>query len=169
MKWILTAVVLFCVLSGLTLSVQGGPPENGDPTAGSEFVGAKACKKCHMKQTRAWKKTMHSKAWEQLPEKYRDAAAKDEKGRQCISCHVTGHGDPRGGFKDATESVHLTGVQCESCHGPGSKHIAAGQALLKEKRAKFNDGEQSYIVLKTTKCSDCHNPHVSYKAQYAEK
>ena len=82
---------------------------------------------------------------------------------------MTGHGDPRAGFKDAAESTHLTGVQCESCHGAGSKHVAAGQMLFKEKRAKFNEGEASYIVLKTTKFSDLHNPHVSYKAQYAEK
>ena len=109
---------------------------------------------------------MHSKAWTRLPEKYRDPSQKDDKGRACISCHVTGYGDARGGFQDAVASKRLLGVGCEACHGPGSKHIEAGKKLVAEKRKKFNEGEPSYIVLQTKNCSNCHNPHVSHKKKY---
>jgi len=135
-----------------------------DPTAGSTYVGAKLCKKCHFKQHRTWKSMKHAGAYEVLPEKYRDPAEVDEKGRACISCHTTGFGDTdAGGFIDGEQSEHLAGVQCESCHGPGSQHVDAGQVLLDEKRKLFNEGEATFTILRTTKCADCHNPHMSFK------
>ena len=163
--------ILFLVLCGLlvlTARVWGVADEQ-DATAGATYLGEKSCKKCHMKQHRTWKKMKHAKAWAHLPEKYHNPDEKDEKGRACISCHVTGYGQgDRGGFVDAEKSAHLLGVQCETCHGPGSKHKEAGQKVLDEKRKKFNDGEPSFTVLTPTSCSNCHNPHVSHD-KYAAK
>ncbi len=151
----------------LSAGVTGQDTPAGDPTAGATYIGASACKKCHIKEDRAWKKMKHASAWENLPEKYRDPSQKDEKGRACISCHVTGYGKD-GGFVDATASENLLAVQCEACHGPGSKHKEAGQKVLDEKRDKFNEGEAKFIVKTTTNCTNCHNPHVSYADQYKE-
>ncbi|MFI5402631.1 MAG: multiheme c-type cytochrome [Planctomycetota bacterium] len=150
---------IFALAAGVT-GQEGAPA--GDPTAGATYIGAKACKKCHIKEDKTWKKMKHASAWENLPEKYRDPAQKDEKGRACISCHVTGYGK-EGGFVDAKTSEDLLGVGCEACHGPGSKHREAGQKVLDEKRAKFNEGEPKFIVTKTNNCSDCHNPHVTHE------
>jgi hypothetical protein len=145
------------------LAVTGqDAPAGGDPTAGATYVGAKACTKCHLPEDKTWKKMKHATAWDNLPEKYRDPAEKDEKGRACISCHVTGYGK-EGGFVDPKTSEDLLGVQCEACHGPGSKHKEAGQKVLDEKREKFNEGEPKFIVTKTDNCSDCHNPHVTHE------
>lgn len=139
-----------------------------DPTAGSTYVGADSCKKCHFKQHKTWKAMKHASAWDVLKEEHRDPAQLDDDGRACISCHVTGWGEQdRGGFVDATTSEHLLGVGCESCHGPGSAHVELGQAMLKEKRKEFAAGESSRIVLTTTNCSTCHNPHKSH-AEYAK-
>ncbi|MHC4547641.1 MAG: multiheme c-type cytochrome [Planctomycetota bacterium] len=152
-----------CVVLVLTAGVWGQDPPATDPTAGSTYLGQKACKKCHMKQHRTWRKMMHAKAWETLPEKYRTPDEKDEDGRVCMSCHVTGWGEKdRGGFADAGASEHLLGVQCEACHGPGSQHKEAGQKVLDEKRKTFNEGEKTFINRKTTGCANCHNPHVSH-------
>lgn len=151
---------IFALSAGVT-GQEGAPA--GDPTAGATYIGAKACKKCHIKEERTWKKMKHASAWENLPEKYRDPSQKDELGRACISCHVTGYG---AGFVDPKASEDLLGVQCEACHGPGSKHKEAGQKVLDEKREKFNEGEAKFIVTKTTNCSNCHNPHISYADQY---
>jgi len=130
---------------------------------GSEYIGEAACKKCHMKDHREWKKTKHALAWEALPEKYRNMEAKEEgTGKLCISCHVTGWGE-KSGFVDPATSAHLTGVQCEACHGPGSKHKEAGQKVLDEKRTKFNEGEPTFTTLRTSNCSNCHNPHVTHE------
>jgi len=165
----LLSVTVLCVLLALSTRVVSGPEDASDPTAESSYIGAKACRKCHMKQHRSWKKMDHAKAWDILPEKYRDPGQKDEAtDKACISCHVTGWGEgDRGGFVDAEKSAHLLGVQCEVCHGAGSKHKEAGTKVLKEKRKKFNAGEEKFINKTTTKCSSCHNPHVNHK-KYVE-
>jgi hypothetical protein len=164
-----TLLLLAGLVGVFSLAVTGqeGAPA-ADPTAGATYIGAKGCKKCHIKEDRTWQKMKHAKAWEDLPEKYRDPEQKDEQGRACISCHVTGYG-AAGGFVDAKASENLLAVQCEACHGPGSKHKDAGQKVLDEKREKFNAGEPSFIILKTTACSNCHNPHVFHAEQYGGK
>ena len=168
---VLAISLALCAVLALSVAVRGGPPDGqkDDPTAGASYVGVKACKKCHMKQHRSWKKMKHAKAWEALPAKYQDPAEKDDQGRACVSCHVTGYGQAdRGGFENPEKSAHLLGVQCEACHGPGSKHKDAGQKVLDAKRKKFNADEPSFNVRKTAACSNCHNPHISHK-KYAEE
>jgi len=150
----------------LSAGVTGQDTSGADPTAGATYIGVKACKKCHIKEERTWKKMKHASAWENLPEKYRDPSQKDDQGRACITCHVTGYGK-EGGFVDPKASEDLLSVQCEACHGPGSKHREAAQKVLDEKREKFNEGEAKFIVRKTANCSDCHNPHISHE-QYKQ-
>ena len=168
MRHSVVALSIFVVVLVIT-GVSGGPDDpNADPTAGATYIGVKACKKCHFKQHRTWKKTKHAKAWDTLPEKYRSADQKDEDGRICVSCHVTGWGEQdRGGFQDPAQSENLLGVTCEACHGPGSKHGEVGKKVMDEKR-KFAEGEKTFIRPTTTRCSECHNPHVSH-AKYAKE
>lgn len=168
MRKILFLALGICGLLLLTARVGGAPEEGAaDPTAGATYLGANACKKCHIKEHRTWKKMAHANAFENLPEKYH--GEKNDEGQACISCHVTGYGQgDRGGFVDLATSGELTGVQCEACHGPGSKHRDAGQKVLNEKRKSFNEGEATFIVKKTTNCSNCHNPHIGYKKKYGE-
>jgi hypothetical protein len=168
-KNLLVLIGLGAVLT-LSAAVWGVPDDDkSDPQADATYVGEKACKKCHMKQFRTYKKMKHYKAWDNLPEEMRDPSKKDDEGRACISCHTTGYGDTaRKGFVDAATSEGLTGVQCEACHGPGSKHKAAGEQLAKEERKEFNEGEETFITLKTTNCSDCHNPHINYAKKYGQ-
>lgn len=155
-----------CAVLAITATVWGdnpNPPKDPAGNGGAEYIGESGCKKCHIKEHRTWKKMKHAGAWDALPEKYRDPGEKDpDTGQACISCHVTGYGE-KGGFVDAKASEHLLGVQCEACHGPGSKHREAGQTVLDEKRDKFNEGEEKFITLKTANCANCHNPHVSHE------
>jgi hypothetical protein len=172
---LLTAVVAFVVGTAAF-----GPPAEpapslapafgfeDDPTAGATYVGEAGCKKCHFKQHKTWKAMKHAGAWEVLSEEHRNVSAKDDDGRSCLSCHVTGWGEEdRGGFVDPETSSHLLGVQCETCHGPGSAHVELGKAMLKEKRKTFNPGESSLTILRATNCSECHNPHVDH-SEFAE-
>ena len=41
---------------------------------------------------------------------------------ECVGCHVVGF-KKRGGFADNTTTPALANVQCEACHGPGTKHL----------------------------------------------
>ena len=79
------------------------------------YVGYKACKECHKEEVETWKKMKHAKAFDTLEEEY----LSDPK---CVACHSTGFGK-KGGFVDANETPDLKHVQCEMCHGPGSKHV----------------------------------------------
>ena len=72
----------------------------------------------------------------------------------------------RKGFESVEASGHLLGVQCEACHGAGSNHVEAATKVTNEKR-EFKADEKKFIQRKTTKCANCHNPHVSHK-KYAE-
>ncbi len=84
----------------------------------ASYVGNAACEDCHDDATQFWEKTVHQRAWETL----------EERGQQfdydCINCHVTGWEQPGG--SNLAHNENLRDVQCETCHGPGSIHVAAG-------------------------------------------
>src|SRR5205085_10310562 len=42
----------------------------------------------------------------------------------CTGCHVTGLNKPGGANLATVEKQALADVQCETCHGPGSIHVA---------------------------------------------
>lgn len=77
------------------------------------FASQSACAACHPAQAEQWRGTGHARAYETLAEPDRNRA-------ECLECHVTGFG-VAGGFGSGLD---LRGVQCESCHGPGSLHPA---------------------------------------------
>jgi len=162
-------VLSLSLLLVVAAQVQSGPQDDGaaaDPTEGAEYVGEAKCKKCHFKEHRSWKSNpnyKHAAAFENMKQHLKSVDQKNSQDRLCVSCHTTGALHPdRGGFKDLESSSHLLGVQCEACHGPGSKHVEAGEKLKAEKRKSFNPGEKTYNIRKVTACTGCHNPHVEH-------
>jgi hypothetical protein len=85
------------------------------------FVGSDKCKSCHKKEYAIWEKSGHAHAYKTLED------AKHPGNRQfdpeCIVCHVVGFGY-KSGFVSETKTPRLKDVGCESCHGPGSLHVA---------------------------------------------
>jgi hypothetical protein len=81
-----------------------------------------------------------------------------ERGREldldCISCHVTGFGQPGGAALGRLDE--LKGVGCESCHGPGSRHVDNPQ------------GRDSDIVrgVPEADCVGCHDSEHSQAFAY---
>ena len=77
-----------------------------------------ACSDCHSDAVEFWNKTVHAQAWKTLV----------DRGQQfdydCIGCHVTGWDKPGG--SNLGHNDNLRDVQCETCHGPGSIHVAKG-------------------------------------------
>lgn len=90
------------------------PPPKGQ----AAYAGAESCTDCHDEAVEFWRKTVHATAWKPI----------EDRGQQfdldCISCHVTGWDKPGG--SNLAHNEALRAVQCETCHGPGSIHVAKG-------------------------------------------
>ena len=152
-------VVTCLLVIGLVMSPSAAGPEEGAATA--EYKGSKACKSCHQDHFKAWLEMKHSKAFESLkPEQV--AGGKDEKGQACVQCHTTGYG--KGGFESVEKTPKLTNVGCESCHGAGSDHVKAQlNAMMTEEEVTDQK------ISKSVGCTQCHNPHISYKKLYGSE
>lgn len=103
MRLIAALLLVFCA-PGLSLE------------KGASYVGAQRCEPCHSAISAAWQKTRHAKALESLKK------SGQENLPACVGCHVTGY-ELDGGFIDNDLTPEMAGVQCESCHGPGSSHV----------------------------------------------
>ncbi len=89
----------------------------------ARYVGEPVCAGCHAAADLVWATTPHADAWGSL----QHVASSERAG--CVGCHSTGFLQPTG-FRDplAPGAGQLVQVQCESCHGPGSIHVAAPSA-----------------------------------------
>lgn len=136
------------------------------------YVGAAKCKQCHKKSYEKWLKTPHANAYESLahPRKGQpDYGITRVFDAECLACHVTGWDAQDvvrfdSGFLNAefstTEDAKkraelLKGQQCESCHGPASRHIelindGEDEAALKEVRITLTQAKNKV-------CYNCHD------------
>lgn len=94
------------------------------PAAGKDeatYVGVDACSTCHQGPRKVWDATAHGHAYKTLADQFK------EFNLDCVSCHVTGYEKPGG--STVTFVKNLKDVQCETCHGPGSKHMKAPEKV----------------------------------------
>ncbi len=139
----------------------------GVPAAAEHsYVGSKKCKMCHIKEYNSWAETKMAKAFELLKpgvaaEAKKKAALDPQKDytadKDCVACHVTGHGKP-GGFKDAASTPDLVGVGCESCHGAGGTYTQKEHMSLQNK--EYKKAALLAVGLKDPTqemCVECHN------------
>jgi hypothetical protein len=113
------------------------------PEGQSGYVGVQACTPCHQAERAFWDKTAHHDAYATLTRQNK------EFNLECVGCHVTGYEAPGGSTVAHVDG--LTNVQCETCHGPGSRHVA-------------NPADKTLVSLpKRTLCAEqCHHPpHVA--------
>lgn len=117
-----------------------------------DYVGYKACEQCHADKVEGWLTTGHARAFENLKKQ-------GEEGQEnpgCVKCHVTAM-DADGGFIDLTLTPELKDVQCESCHGPGAKHVESEDAT-------DIDGNP-----KEDACKACHTPGQDKNFDFGKK
>jgi hypothetical protein len=112
------------------------------PPAGlgdSHYVGVDQCTNCHQEERAFWDGTAHAHAYATLESGHK------QFNLDCVSCHVTGYERPGG--TTVTQVQGLTSVQCESCHGPGSRHVE-------------NPANEAFIEAAPTTalCPTCHHP-----------
>jgi len=133
--------------------------------APSMYVGVKRCKTCHNvekggAQFAKWSESKHAKAYATLATPKALEIAKEkgiadpQKAAECLSCHVTGHGEPADKFKESF--VAADGVGCESCHGAGSNYLKKSVMQgIRDKKMKAEDHGLLPVTEKT--CAKCHN------------
>ncbi len=134
------------------------------------YEGRKKCASCHKSQGDSWSETAHAKAMDSLKPKTKAEAKRKAKldpdkdytkDKDCVGCHVDGFGK-EGGYEIEAPDKLLTGVGCESCHGPGTDyrkmHRKAGEAFEKTKktasRQSLVDAGQDLQFIE--RCSACH-------------
>ena len=153
-----SAVFAVCAIAGSVLltvrpaAVEAVPSQGKKPTppADQTYVGVRECASCHFKEFVAWRETGHARAFEKLTEKY-------ETTPKCLACHTTGYGKPTG-YKDAP-SDDLKGITCETCHGPGSKHVEICKAFGDKKLTKEEEDQAEHSIwemLPVNVCVKCH-------------
>lgn len=130
-----------------------------------KYVGIKSCATtCHKGESKGsqfeiWQDSKHSQAFLNLQTPEADKIAKD-KGFEtsaaetplCIKCHVLGKDIDQ---EELSETFDKTqGVQCESCHGPGSEYKK--MSIMKDKQQAIANG----LIIQTNGaefCKTCHN------------
>ena len=76
----------------------------GRPAFASDLVGPASCRSCHAEAYRIWSASAHARATLSL-------TAEQRKQPLCLQCHS--RDEARSG------QAEVTGVSCETCHGPG--------------------------------------------------
>lgn len=141
-----------------------GAAAAGEPPV---YIGAAKCKMCHIKEYNAWAESRMAKSFELLApnvaKELKQARGLDPKKdyraeASCLACHTTGFGKP-GGFVDLAKTPHLTGVQCETCHGPGGTYTQKKYMSMENKSYKRAELVKVGLTAEITKnlCLTCHN------------
>jgi hypothetical protein len=123
------------------------------------FVGSEGCKGCHKKAYKVWEKSGHAHAYQTLVSAKRPSLRQHDP--ECIVCHTVGFGHT-GGFRGAADTPSLKNVGCESCHGPGSIHLANPHDEEWQKRMNPWKGlpagkRENAMDLMCQKCHDIDN------------
>ncbi len=144
---------------GGPLDPKDEPP--AEPLPGPRYVGVLACDECHGEASAGriysrWRSSKHAQAYAILSTERAAEIAREmgvsgnpQKSDECLECHITGTGKPAGRFTKSFDPAQ--GVQCESCHGPGSEYMA--EAVMLDPVAAAEAG--LYNVGKET-CIKCH-------------
>jgi hypothetical protein len=155
---------------GIRLCAAGDSPS---------YMGAENCKKCHLIQFDTWKASKMSSSFEalkpcdmttyegkNLAERRKTAKLDPDKDYRtdpkCLKCHTTGYGQP-GGYpeKVTDENRELAGkregVQCEACHGPGSKYVPFLREAENEKYKRSEIRKLGLSLPNKDTCLRCHN------------
>jgi hypothetical protein len=149
--------------------------------AQNKFVGVKACARCHDATAHGnamatWQASPHANAFTTLTKSTEPAPrecgdlklwivamshgeryglpTRATEAKECLPCHSTAFG--AGAQLLAATFDRTAGVQCESCHGPGSAHIEAMSAGGNASAAgTLTDYADERAIQK--RCGACHD------------
>jgi hypothetical protein len=126
-----------------------------DPRTGKlreKYIGMETCARCHDRTASDFMVSPHFRTFARMTE------SENERNAKCLPCHTTGYGQFSGYDPESDEKggIDLRGVQCEACHGPGTKHTRDG---------KYKEGARK-------SCRACHDsknsPHFNFQTFWAK-
>lgn len=136
----------------------------------NKYVGVKQCSMCHKiaktgDQFGSWQKSKHAEAYKTLTGAKAAEIAKAKgiknaaEAPECLECH--------GGVNAKLVDKYdvKDGVQCETCHGPGSAYKS--MAVMKDHAKGVAAGMREFKDAAATEkfCKECHNEKSpTYKA-----
>ncbi|MCK4823184.1 hypothetical protein KA005_45910 [bacterium] len=140
------AMLAFCGIVMADEAVKKDEVEKADHA----YVGAKKCKICHKKSGifESWGATPHATAWDNLTD--------EEKADKELMKYYTTGTDAKGEL--------LTGIQCESCHGPGSDYKK--KKIMQDREAAVAAG---MVIPTDENCLGCHNDKAPAKVAAVAK
>ena len=132
------------------------------------YAGAEKCRFCHFSESKGsqyskWLQDGHRKAFTILASDQAKKIAKEgsiadpQKDKACLGCHVTAYDVPAAQKDEKFEAAQ--GVQCESCHGPGGRHVGRRLEQLENESLTLvliPRGEVVAVPPART-CQHCHN------------
>jgi predicted CXXCH cytochrome family protein len=134
--------------------------DTGSGLLGYYTVASKqtSCGNCHAGHQASWAGTKHANA-------FQDLVASGHVTAACYACHtVNEHGNgiaAAAGYSVKPDSAYQD-VQCESCHGPGTKHVA-----LTENRANWPLARLT-LTNAPASCASCHTGvHTPFAEEWA--
>lgn len=149
--------------AGVLQSYPKRPYALFDTPADATFVGAESCRDCHAGSYKQWESTKHAHGYDVLVSDPHDPKRNREFDAACVSCHTVGL-EYISGYVDKQQTPDLLGIQCESCHGPGSKHVddPKNEVFLKAVRRT----KQFFETSPDYGCVRCHDedndPHFDF-------
>ena len=140
---------------GAKLALDDPANLQGDMVPGvkatASYAGSQACAGCHPSATKAWTESGHARAFSTLLQLGADADP------NCLACHTVGFGTPSG-YRREFRGAKLVDVGCESCHGPGSQHLA--------ERASGTEPAFHFRPIGSGDCQRCHHGEFSRPFDY---
>ncbi len=134
----------------------------------AEYTSNSKCKMCHNKSSEGaqwtkWTEMQHAKAYETLlssdqAKEYAAARGLETapaETPECLRCHVTGYDAEKAAFADGMDKED--GIQCDSCHGRSSEHLAFGKKMMMKKDEITDDMDKKIILPDGKACVKCHN------------
>lgn len=126
------------------------------------LVGVRMCSQCHSEtekgdQFAMWVQSAHAQSYAVLgtPRGWEAAAKAGLQGNpqgktECLRCHATGFSNKPSSFAESFQMEE--GVQCESCHGPGSDY--SKDRSMRDREAAVAAG---LLIPDEKTCAGCHN------------
>ena len=133
------------------------------------YVGVRACSECHegpetAHQFSVWRLSAHAKAFATLSLPISEEIARisgipepPHRARVCLGCHATGADAEE--WERAEGFLIQDGIQCETCHGPGSEYM--DEEVMRDRELAMKRGLRFPTA---TTCMTCHNPKGSHEA-----